>query len=44
MKGVKRKFKDAQLLKEVQDFAENTLSNILTKTLENVIKRMSNYI
>ena len=37
-------FEDAQLLEEVQDFAENTKSNIPTETLENVIKRMSNRI
>ena len=43
MKGVK-KFEDAQLLEEVQDFVENTKSNIPTETLENVIKRMSNRI
>ena len=43
LKGVK-KFEDAQLLEEVQDFGENTKSNIPTKTLENVIKRMSNRI
>ena len=43
MKGVK-KFEDALLLEEVQDFVENTLSNIPTETLENVIKRMSNRI
>ena len=40
----KKKFEDAQLLEEVQDFVENTKSNIPTETLENVIKRMSNRI
>ena len=40
----KIKFEDAQLLEEVQDFVENTKSNIPTETLENVIKRMSNRI
>ena len=43
MKGVK-KFEDAQLLEEVQDFVENTKRNIPTENLENVIKRMSNRI
>ena len=40
----KKKFEDAQLLEEVQDFVENTKSNIPTETLENIIKRMSNRI